>query len=69
MSLSVIEVSRQTGLHPNTIRSLDRRGWIKSSRDINGWRVFPDDAVQFILEIYRKRIAAAKTTKKEASQG
>lgn len=38
--LLVHQVATVAKCHPNTVRNADRKGLIRSSRDINGWRRF-----------------------------
>jgi hypothetical protein len=54
--LQIKDVARASGLHETTIRDLDRRGVISSTRDSRGWRVFHPDVVPFLKRIYRKEL-------------
>ena len=49
----ISELAEKVGLHPETIRRLERRGVISSQRDVNGWRRYSLDA----LITLRKRYA------------
>jgi len=50
--LTVQELAKATGLHPNTIRHADRRGLVKAKRDINGYRHFSPEAVGILRKLY-----------------
>lgn len=52
MKLTVIEVSRQADVHPQTVRALERRGLIKARRDVNGWRRYEPEVVDQIRKLY-----------------
>jgi len=49
----ISELAEKVGLHPETIRRLERRGIITSQRDINNWRHYPRETI----DILRKRYA------------
>jgi len=55
MRKKIHEVSQELGLHPNTIRLLERRGLIHPDRNLAGHRVFTDDMIQEIRAIYRDK--------------
>jgi len=40
--ITVEDIAKHSGLHPNTVRRWADRGWIKSKRDFRGWRFFPN---------------------------
>src|SRR2546425_8158710 len=50
--LRLTEVVLATGLNEETIRRLDRKGIIQSTRDGNGWRIFPPSVVPFLRRRY-----------------
>jgi DNA-binding transcriptional MerR regulator len=50
--LLVSTLARAVGVHPETVRRLERRGLIKSSRDVNGWRRYPASAVDTLRRLY-----------------
>jgi DNA-binding transcriptional MerR regulator len=50
--LLVSTLVRAVGVHPETVRRLERRGLIKSSRDVNGWRRYPASAVDTLRRLY-----------------
>jgi DNA-binding transcriptional MerR regulator len=52
MKLTIVEVSRQTGIHKDTVRALERRGLIQCQRDINGWRRYEPLVVEQIKALY-----------------
>jgi DNA-binding transcriptional MerR regulator len=51
-TLLISEVAKAVGLHPETLRRLERRGFISSRRDINGWRRYDPDTVEKISSLY-----------------
>lgn len=40
--MTIREFSRLLGLHPNTVKGLERKGIIKPLRDRNGWRRYTE---------------------------
>lgn len=52
MGKKIHEVSRELGIHENTIRGLERRGLIHPDRNLVGHRIFTEDVVQKIRQIY-----------------
>ncbi len=48
------EVAERVGIHPETIRRLERRGIITSKRDINGWRRYGPEVVETLKQLYLK---------------
>jgi DNA-binding transcriptional MerR regulator len=52
MKLTISEVSRQAGIHPDTVRALERRGLISAERDLNGWRRYSPAVVEQIKKLY-----------------
>ncbi len=52
MRLTIGEVSRQVGIHPDTVRALERRGLISAERDLNGWRRYSPAVVEKIRKLY-----------------
>jgi DNA-binding transcriptional MerR regulator len=53
------EVARATGLDEDTIRRLERKGVIQSSRDANGWRIFDPSVVNFLRRRYSNRVPSS----------
>lgn len=39
---TIKEISELSGVNKATIRQLANKGLIKTNRDYNGWRIFPD---------------------------
>lgn len=52
------ELAERVGLHPVTLRRLERRGLITSHRDVNGWRVYGPDAEEALKRLYVKSEAS-----------
>jgi DNA-binding transcriptional MerR regulator len=50
--LLVSHVAKQVGLHPETIRRLERKGVIVSHRDVNGWRRYSPDVIDTLRKLY-----------------
>jgi len=50
--LLVSTVARAAGVHPETVRRLERRGLIKSRRDVNGWRRYPPNTLETLKRLY-----------------
>ena len=50
--LLISEVAAKVGLHPDTIRRLERRGLIAPRRDVNGWRRYSPDIVEQLRALY-----------------
>ena len=50
--LLLCDVARATNCHRNTIIRLEKRGLIKSWRDVNGWRRFSPDVPDKIRSLY-----------------
>jgi DNA-binding transcriptional MerR regulator len=48
----ISELAQAVGLHPETIRRLERRGLIRSARDHNGWRHFSVDTIEKLKKLY-----------------
>ena len=61
--LLVSHVAKQVGLHPETIRRLERKGVISSRRDVNGWRRYEPEVVQRLRALYGQQEQG--TTKKK----
>ena len=53
--LLISELAKAVGLHPETLRRLERRGLIASRRDLNGWRRFEPEVVEKIRSLYAFR--------------
>jgi DNA-binding transcriptional MerR regulator len=50
--LLVSTIARAAGVHPETVRRLERRGLIKSHRDVNGWRRYSAETVEKLKRLY-----------------
>ena len=50
----ISELALKVGLHPETIRRLEKKGVIAAKRDINGWRQYPPETVARLRELYAK---------------
>jgi len=50
--LLISELATAVGLHPETLRRLERRGLITSRRDVNGWRRYEPEIVEKIRSLY-----------------
>jgi DNA-binding transcriptional MerR regulator len=50
----ISELAQRAEVHPETIRRLEKRGLITSTRDVNGWRHYPREAVDQIRKLYAK---------------
>jgi len=46
------DLARRVGLHPNTIRRLEKAGVVHASRDVNGWRRYDESAVDQLRKLY-----------------
>ena len=46
----IAEAAKILGLHPETLRRWDRKGWLKSKRNYLGYRVFDRQEVLKIKE-------------------
>lgn len=52
-SMLISEVADGAGVHPETVRRLEKRGAIpRAIRDVNGWRRYPPGAVEQIKKLY-----------------
>ena len=49
--LTTSELATAVGVHPATIRRLERRGVVHAVRDFRGWRAFPPSEVQRLREL------------------
>ncbi len=52
--LHIAEVARRAEISTHTVRRCERRGLIISIRDRNGWRLFDEDTVKKLCELYRR---------------
>jgi len=59
--MRISELAEKVGLHPETIRRLEKKGLITAKRDVNGWRQFPPEAVTRLRELYAKPELEKKT--------
>ena len=50
--LKISELANAVGLHPETLRRLERKGLITSLRDVNGWRRYDPETVEKIRSLY-----------------
>ncbi|HEY2918252.1 MAG TPA: MerR family DNA-binding transcriptional regulator [Candidatus Binatia bacterium] len=48
----ISELAEKVDLHPETIRRLERRGLIRSTRDLNNWRRYSQDVVEQLRKLY-----------------
>lgn len=46
------ELAERVGLHPVTLRRLERRGLLASRRNLHGWRVYGPDAEAALRRLY-----------------
>ena len=53
--LLISELAKAVGLHPETLRRLERRGLIAPRRDLNGWRRYEQETVDTIRTLYAFR--------------
>lgn len=51
MNYRISEASKQLGVHPSTLRNLEKRGLIRTRRDWAGYRVYSDDEIEKISQI------------------
>jgi DNA-binding transcriptional MerR regulator len=47
------ELARRTGVSTDTLRHYERRGLLRPNRDANGYRLYPERAVQRVLLVRR----------------
>jgi hypothetical protein len=52
LMLTIREVADRAGLHPDTIRRLEKRGLITSKRDVNNWRRYSPEVVDRVKQLY-----------------
>lgn len=50
--LLISQVAKAVGLHPETIRRLERKGVMASRRDVNGWRRYSADVIPKLKKLY-----------------
>ena len=48
----ISEIAEKVGLHPETIRRLEKRGVITPRRDVNGWRRYSPEIVEQLKALY-----------------
>ncbi len=48
----ISEIAEKAGLHPETIRRLEKRGLISSKRDVNGWRNYSPEVLVKLKSLY-----------------
>ena len=48
MPIRISAAAKRLGVHPNTLRGLEKRGIIKLERDWSGYRVFSDRDIEEI---------------------
>lgn len=48
MHIRIAEAARRLGLHPTTLRSLERKGMIKVRRDWAGHRIYSEEELKEI---------------------
>jgi DNA-binding transcriptional MerR regulator len=54
------DVARELGLSENTIRRLEARGFIKPGRSLAGQRIFDEQTIQKIRDLYASRSGAGR---------
>jgi len=62
--LLISELAKAVGLHPETLRRLERKGLITSERDLNGWRRFDSDVAGKIRRLYAVKQPGDKESSK-----
>ena len=61
MNLRISEASKRLGVHPCTLRNLEKRGMIKVRRDWAGYRIYSESDLKFIVEsLFQGRVPKAK---------
>lgn len=57
MNYRISEAAKKIGVHPSTLRDLEKRGVITIRRDWSGFRVFNEEEIQSIEKnlFYRKQ--------------
>ena len=55
MGKKMHEVVQELGLHENTIRNLERKGLINPIMSLAGHRIFTEQEIQKIRQIYEKK--------------
>ncbi len=48
MLIRISEAAKRLGIHPNTLRHLEKRGVIKPERDWSGYRIFSERDIEEI---------------------
>ena len=48
----ISEIAEKAGLHPETIRRLEKRGVITAKRDVNGWRHYSPEILDKLKKLY-----------------
>jgi DNA-binding transcriptional MerR regulator len=51
MNVRISEAARQLGVHPSTLRNLEKRGVITTQRDWAGYRVYTESEIHNISKI------------------
>ena len=51
MNIRISEASKRLGVHPSTLRNLEKRGTITIRRDWAGWRIFSEQEIKRIEAI------------------
>ena len=52
MGYLVHEVADEVGIHTETVKRAEKRGFIQSTRDLNGWRRYGPEAIERLKELY-----------------
>ncbi len=65
----ISELAKKTGLHPETLRRLEKRGVITAKRDINGWRRYSPAVVEQIKALYAEGGAPDPQLQGEGNRG
>ena len=54
------DVARELGLSENTIRRLEAQGFINPERSLAGQRIFDEQTIQKIRDLYARRSGAGR---------
>ena len=63
MNIRISEAAKRIGVHPNTLRDLEKRGMITARRDWVGYRVFSEeDLAQIERKLFYRNQGVKNTT-------
>jgi DNA-binding transcriptional MerR regulator len=63
MNIRISEASKRLGVHPSTLRNLEKRGTITVQRDWAGWRIFSEEELMNIQSsLFNRRGGSDGTT-------